>query len=287
MYPILLSNEEKRFITDGIDVNVRCDGRKRCDYRPIELETGLITHANGSARVRLANTDVLVAVKIDVDNPSVETPNSGKIEFFVDCSANATPVFEGRGGEDLAIEISSVFQKAYRSFPLHKLCIVPTKKCWLLYVDILILECGGNLYDAISLAVKAALHNTALPKTTDIHTDGNNVDLQFSDSMADCWHLDLTKAPCLVTLCKIRDYLVTDPTVEEESCSSSSIVVSVTSAGIITAVVKSGDGSFQAATMHQAIPLAAEIGKNLNSSLDTALQQEQILGAKKTSFGFL
>lgn len=59
------------------------------------------------------------------------------------------------------------------------------------------------MYDAISLAVKAALHNTALPKTTDIHTDGNNVDLQFSDSMADCWHLDLTKAPCLVTLCKV------------------------------------------------------------------------------------
>ena len=31
---------------------------------------------------------------------------------------------------------------------------------WILYVDILILEVGGNLYDTVSIAVKAALHST-------------------------------------------------------------------------------------------------------------------------------
>ena len=35
----------------------------------------------------------------------------GRIEFFVDCSANATPAFEGRGGEALAADISRVLAR--------------------------------------------------------------------------------------------------------------------------------------------------------------------------------
>lgn len=60
------------------------DGRRRGDYRPIELETGIVEHAFGSARLRLANTDILVAVKLEVDSPFHGTPHEGKIEFFVD-----------------------------------------------------------------------------------------------------------------------------------------------------------------------------------------------------------
>lgn len=50
----------------------------------MELENNLVGHAFGSARLRLANTDVLVAVKIEVDVPFPDQPNEGKIEFFVD-----------------------------------------------------------------------------------------------------------------------------------------------------------------------------------------------------------
>lgn len=60
------------------------DGRQRGDYRPMELETNTVEHAFGSARLRLANTDVLVAVKLEIDVPFPEQPKEGKIEFFVD-----------------------------------------------------------------------------------------------------------------------------------------------------------------------------------------------------------
>lgn len=63
---------------------MRSDGRKRSDYRPMELETDIVSQANGSARLRLANTDILVGVKTEIDIPHLESPNSGKIEFFVD-----------------------------------------------------------------------------------------------------------------------------------------------------------------------------------------------------------
>lgn len=80
-------NEVYRIFDDQLDfpqVDLRNDGRKRNDYRPMELETDIVTHASGSARLRLANTDILVGVKAEIDAPYPESPKTGKIEFFVD-----------------------------------------------------------------------------------------------------------------------------------------------------------------------------------------------------------
>lgn len=56
-------------------------------------------------------------------------------------SANATPEFEGKGGDDLATEISNILSMAYQTpsvFDPRQLCILPNKKCWKMYVDILV-----------------------------------------------------------------------------------------------------------------------------------------------------
>ena len=82
----------------------------------------------------------------------------------MDCSANATPEFEGRGGQALADSLSSTLGRAYNTFDTRCLCLLKGSQCWVLYVDILILECGGNLSDAVSMAVKAALYTTLVPK---------------------------------------------------------------------------------------------------------------------------
>lgn len=141
MANILLSEAEKVFIFHGIQENIRCDGRTRSDYRPMELETDIAQNSNGSARLRLANSDVMASIKAEIDIPFANRPNEGKLEFFVDCSANATPDFEGRGGEELALEISNTLTKVFISpnaFDLKKLCILARKHCWKLYIDILV-----------------------------------------------------------------------------------------------------------------------------------------------------
>lgn len=50
----------------------------------MEVETKVIPHTSGSARLRLANTDILVGVKAEVDVPTAANPGEGKLEFFVD-----------------------------------------------------------------------------------------------------------------------------------------------------------------------------------------------------------
>jgi hypothetical protein len=56
-------------------------------------------------------------------------------------SANATPEFEGRGGETLATEITSILMRAYNSasvLDLKSLCIIPGEQCWVLYIDVVV-----------------------------------------------------------------------------------------------------------------------------------------------------
>ena len=67
----------------------------------------------------------------ELEVPLPEQPNDGRIEFFVDCSANATPEFEGRGGNELATEISRILSRAYRDpqvFDLKSLCLLPGRQ---------------------------------------------------------------------------------------------------------------------------------------------------------------
>ncbi|KAL0274938.1 UNVERIFIED_CONTAM: hypothetical protein PYX00_002954 [Menopon gallinae] len=283
------SDAEKTFILHGVEVDFRYDGRSRSDYRPIELETDIVPHASGSARLRLANTDILVGVKVEIDQTSVERPDEGKIEFFVDCSANATPAFEGRGGEDLANELSGTLARAYsapQALDPKALCILPGYQCWKLYVDILILECGGNLFDAVGLGVKAALRNTLIPRVTAATLDGADPELILSDDPNDCWKLDTSNAPVLVSVIKIGECCVVDPGAEEEAVSGGGILVAY-GGGSITSVTKLGGGSFHPNTLREMLQLGIDAAETLQTSLDEALRREDELGPKREKAGFL
>ncbi|KAH8258490.1 hypothetical protein KR038_012128 [Drosophila bunnanda] len=292
---VALSEAEKTFILHGVEEDFRCDGRSRRDYRPMELETGLVSNASGSARLRLANTDILVGVKTEIDVPDPLTPDFGKLEFFVDCSANATPEFEGRGGSDLAQELVLSLQNAYESplaFDYRTLCLIPGQQCWKLFIDILILECGGNLHDAVSLAAKAALFNTKLPRVTATLLDAGITDLIISDNPYDCTRIGIDNVPLLVTVCKIGDFCLVDPSAEEEVCSTVSMVVSVSmrnGVAFLSGTHLTGGGAMHRDTMGNCLQLGLSIGEHLDTLLAKMLKQEQDrVGPKRPkTVGFL
>ncbi|XP_063987742.1 exosome complex exonuclease RRP42 [Diachasmimorpha longicaudata] len=285
-----LSLAEKTFILHGVDADFRTDGRSRLEYRALEIETNIMPQTNGSVRLKIANTDVLVTVKVELDTPSLDRPNEGKLEFFVDCSANAAPEFEGKGGEELGTKISNVLSNAYRSastLDLKVLSILPSKKCWKMYVDVLILQCDGNLIDAIGAAVKCALFATEIPKVLTAAVDGDDIDLQLSDDPFDCVKLNVENYPVLVTLCKIGDNFVVDPTADEELYAAASLVMSVTPNGRVTSIVKTGYGSLQPSTLIKTVECGKEVGKRLNDRLMEALRKEEATGPHRPIFGFL
>ncbi|XP_047552025.1 exosome complex component RRP42 [Lutra lutra] len=290
MASVVLSEAEKVYIVHGVQEDLRVDGRGCEDYRCVEVETDVVSNTSGSARVKLGHTDILVGVKAEMGTPKLEKPNEGYLEFFVDCSANATPEFEGRGGDDLGTEIANTLYRIFNnksSVDLKSLCISPREHCWILYVDVLLLECDGNLFDTICIAVKAALFNTRIPRVRVLEDEEGSKDIELSDDPYDCIRLSVENVPCIVTLCKIGYRHVVDATLQEEACSLASLLVSVTSTGVVTCMRKVGKGSLDPESIFEMMETGKRVGKVLHASLQSVLHKEESLGPKRQKVGFL
>lgn len=51
----------------------------------------------------------------------------------------------------------------------------------------------------MSLAVKAALFNTQVPKIKAVNVDGDNIEIEVSDNVFDCERLEVSNTPILVS----------------------------------------------------------------------------------------
>ena len=272
MAQLLLSGEEKHFIVSGIEQDFRCDGRGITDFRAISVETGVVSNTNGSSQVKLAGTNVLIGVKASLGETLPQAPNQGHLEFFVDCSANASPIFEGRGGDDLASELSNGLARTFcnGTIDLRSLCVIPGQSCWTLYIDALVLECDGNLFDVLSVAIQAALHDTRLPKLH-IIGEGSERDIELSDDPYDVVQLELANVPVLVTLNKIGNRFVVDATAKEEACSDAQILVSVNRQGSICSMQKHGSGGINPELMFEMLDAGKIVGGEIIDRLSEVL----------------
>ncbi|XP_031560495.1 exosome complex exonuclease RRP42-like [Actinia tenebrosa] len=284
-----LSCSERRFIVSGVQEDFRSDGRACEDYRYFEVETGIVSNTSGSARVKLSKTDILVGVKAEIGEPNLKRPKEGRVEFFVDCSSNASPEFNGRGGEDLAADLSRAMERSFNNrsaIDLPSLSIIPGQQCWVIYIDALVLECGsGNLYDILSIAIKAALHNTSIPNVT-VTTDGGDVELEISDDPHDCKRLNVDNTPIIITLSKIGLRHVVDASMEEEACSDCHLLVSVNGSGNICSQQKIGAGGMDPQTILEMLDSARNVGKTINKKLLEVLEEETS-SIKRNKVGFL
>src|SRR2546427_871780 len=92
----------------------RTDGRRFDEPRPLVVQKNYIKNAEGSARVQLGNTDVLVGVKIDVGEPYPDTPNQGVLSTSAELIPMASPNFEAGPPSPTAIELARVADRGIR-----------------------------------------------------------------------------------------------------------------------------------------------------------------------------
>eukprot|EP01087_Luapelamoeba_hula_P006224 TRINITY_DN16304_c0_g1_i1.p1 TRINITY_DN16304_c0_g1~~TRINITY_DN16304_c0_g1_i1.p1 ORF type:complete len:299 (+),score=30.56 TRINITY_DN16304_c0_g1_i1:17-913(+) len=283
-----LSLAEQRYIAEGLDLNVRADGRGCLDYRYMHIETGITVQTNGSARLRLGDTDVMVGVKVDLGEPSTDAPNKGRLECAIECSPSVSVDLDSRDAEKLSDELTRAFTRSHTHAPAHAstsaldfetLCLVPSKLCWVIYIDVMVLDTGGNLYDAISLAIRAALFNTRLPKIT----VGEEDDIEVSDDPQESTPLDISNVPIFVTLTRIGSRFVVDATIEEEQCEVVRALIAVNKKGNICSTQMSGrGGGIDPTALHEMMRAAQRIGAQLISEQDGILGKEERRNATKS-----
>ncbi len=207
-------------VKEMIENGKRIDGRALDSYREIRVETNVVPSAEGSARVRLGDTEVLAGVKIDVGEPFGDTPDEGVLMVGTEFVPLANPEFEsGPPGED-AVEVARVVDRAIREskvIDFGKLCIKEGEKVWMVYVDIDVLDDNGNLIDASSLAALAALGTAKLP----ILGGDGKVDHDRKGTEP----LPLSGKPLCTTFAKIGNRIVADPSIHETNAIDARLTV--------------------------------------------------------------
>ncbi|KAM3173296.1 hypothetical protein ACTXT7_012783 [Hymenolepis weldensis] len=247
MDSVLISDAERFYLVQGCQLGCRLDGRRQIDFRPVEIESGILNHTAGSARIKVGNTVVIACVSVEIGNTTVECPNEGRIEIDVECSSlltsspTATPKFSGKSGSDIAVTLKATLSTAFTKecLPFKSLCIQPGKQCWIIHIDVLVLESDGNLLDAASLSIVAALSTMKLPMSLAQKLAAEKCEALNPDGFS----LSTKNLPMFVTIHKIGESYIVDANKEEESCSFSRIFVAVHSDGTITTIIKEGCGS--------------------------------------------
>ncbi|MCQ2977174.1 MAG: exosome complex protein Rrp42 [archaeon] len=228
----------RRSITRLISEGKRVDGRSFDERRDIFIEPNVISKAEGSARVKLGDTQVIVGVKPSIGEPFADTPDVGVLMTNCELLPMAAPEFEPGPPSPESIELARVVDRGIREsqlVDLEKLCIEEGKKVWMLFIDIHVIDYDGNLFDAANLAVMAALMNTKLPIASYVDDEvvldeENFMELPVRDKLA------------LSTFVKIGDGMVLDPSLDEEEILDARITIGVTDKGNnICSMQKGGD----------------------------------------------
>jgi len=244
------------YVLKLIENDERIDGRKLDKFRKITVEKGCIKRAEGSARVKMGKTDVIVGIKMEIGKPFSDMPDMGTLKTGAEFSPIASPDFEsGPPGED-ATELARIVDRGIReseSIDLEKLCLEKGEKSWEVFVDVHTINHDGNLIDASALAAVAALSVAKIPEIED--------DKIIRDKLVK--KLPLLHQPITVTVGKISDKFIIDPLKEEEEVLNSRLTVAIREDGKICAMQKSGNEGISHEDFEKMLDLAIKKSKEL------------------------
>jgi exosome complex component RRP42 len=250
---------------------LRADGRSIHAPRSITIKTGVLDKAEGSAQVSLGNTQVLVGVKVELGQPFKDTPNQGVLVVHAENVPLASPIFEPGPPDENAIELARVIDRSLRevkAVDLESLVIRVGEKAWNLWVDVYVLDHDGNLFDASMLAAMAALATTRIPDYEETETGEIVVKREGAYRQ-----LKINCMVTTVTLAKIGDYLVVDPTFEEEVIADYRLVLSFDDKLRIVGAQKTGPGGMKVGELREAIRIGKNVAQVYLKTLDQALKQ--------------
>lgn len=261
-----MHKELRSHIISLLNADMRLDGRKLQEYRkPIEVEYGIVKTAEGSAKVKIGETEVIVGIKLDVGEPYPDTPNEGTIIVGAELLPLSNPEFELGPPGIQAIELARVVDRGIReskAIDFKKLCIDPGKKIWMILIDICPINDAGNLLDASSLAALAALQDAVFPAF-----DGEKIDYKQKTNKK----LPLERLPIAITVIKIGESFIVDPDTEEDKVIDSRLTVSSTEDGILCALQKGGDTPLTMEDIGKMLDLGIEKAKELRKCIDSKI----------------
>lgn len=253
-----MNQEMKDHIRQSLKNGVRLDGRKLDEIRQLTIETDVVSTAEGSCRVKFGEAEVLAGVKMAMEKPYDDTPDSGVLMVNSELLPMSNPEFESGPPSIQSIETARVIDRGIResgTLDTKGLCIIKGEKVWSVAIDIVPINYDGNLIDHGGFAAMAALKTARYPTlekdgTVDYHKRTND-------------KLKLKEVPIPVTVCKIGDLLIVDPTADEEIVTDVRLTLTTLDDNTICAMQKGGDSPLTTEDIKKMVELAFKVSKEL------------------------
>jgi exosome complex component RRP42 len=170
----------------------------------------------------------------------------------------------------------------------------------------MVLDSGGNLFDAISIAVRAALATTTfvtsstrvvsavlnergswtlcrIPKVNVIEKPGGQYELELSDDADETVRINVDNVPICVTFTQIGGFEIIDASIEEELCLGCRTTLAVNKKGLFCTVQK-GFGTVSVQSLKSMIKIGRRVAIQILEKLDDALAKEARERRQKIGF---
>ncbi|CAA0836992.1 3-5-exoribonuclease family protein [Striga hermonthica] len=292
-----------RFHERHLVESIRPDGRPLDRARDTSLVLGAVASANGSALAKIGCTTMLAAIKMEVMTPTMEAPDEGciAIDFHMPpiCSplirpgrpAEIAPVLAKQLSDSILRQgnyttLSFVLLCSSGMIDLKDLCLVNGKVAWMAYLDIYCLDADGALFDAALLSAVAAFSHLKIPIVS-LNDDGRVV-LVSEDSKGRATKqrepvnkekrkLRLNVVPFALTCVLYKDYILADPTSEEESTMETCLTVVLNSSFQLVSFNKpGGPGLAHTSAIQDCISLTRQRVKELEKILNDAISDMEV-----------
>ncbi|XP_053312317.1 exosome complex component RRP43 [Spea bombifrons] len=263
--------EPLEFYRKFLKENCRPDGRGLSEFRTTTINIGSITTADGSALVKIGNCTVICGIKAEFAAPTTDAPNKGYIVPNVDLSPLCSPRFRpGPPGEEAQVASQFIADVIDNSQMIQKedLCIANGKFVWVLYCDLMCLDYDGNLLDACTCALVAALKNVRLPSVKfNEETDLPEVDFNTKSA------LKILKHPIATSFAVFDDtFLLVDPTGDEENLATGLLTVVTDEDERLCTIRKPGGSALTAEKLQDCVSRSITRHKEVQTLLNEVLE---------------
>ncbi|KAJ9203218.1 hypothetical protein DTO164E3_2689 [Paecilomyces variotii] len=274
-----LSIAERDFILEALQEDVRLDGRRFDEFRPLHIsfgpEYGLVT-------VRLGRTTVAVRISAEVSKPRDDRPTDGIFLIALELSAMGSPAWENGRQIDLEPYVTRILDRVIRhsnALDTESLCIVKGVSCWSIRADVHVLDYDGNLIDASCITVMAGLQHFRRPDA--VVKDGQVVVYDIDERVP--VPLNITHKPLTVTFHTFNEgkSLLMDATLKEEQAAEGDIVIALNNTGDICTLTKSSGFPVSAMNIVVKSSLALQKVKEINATIEKLLAADMAQRAKR------
>lgn len=271
MSSMSIANQTIETISKMFKEGKRFDGRGLSDYRKIEVSYEVSNKAEGSARVKIGKTEVVVGVKMTIGTPYPDSPNKGNLTVSGDLLPLASPRFEQGPPQFNAIELPRLVDRAVREssmIQLDKLVVKAGEKVWTVMIDIYPINDDGNLIDAATIGAIAALRKTSIPFLDE------NTKIDYHKPVTGKLPLLEGVLPITVSFFKLGNSIILDPTREEEEACDVRISWGSSMWNkqlVINSCQKSGSVTFSAAEIEKMMEILPKKFDELNEKLKSFL----------------